>query len=356
MNCTLDAGDFLDDQTDRIYLDVRSPSEFSTAHIPGALSFPLFTDEERATVGTLYKQQGPQEAMLRGLEFVGPKMADFVREANRLNPDKKVFRMYCFRGGQRSQSLAWLLQKGGFEVELLNGGYKAYRKHVLESFHQPQDFLVLSGCTGSAKTRLLHALRDRGEQIIDIEGLACHRGSAFGGYHQPADLTTEMFENRLHQVWQRTERTRRVWVEDEGRTLGKIFIPDGFWSQMRAAPVVFLDVAQEHRVKFLVQEYSHYDDSLLADSVDRIQRRLGSELHKKCRSALVEGNYTEVVRYALDYYDKAYLYCLNKREAKPLFNLSLEGVDIDSNVERLLEFANELVPEEFPMADTNLLK
>ena len=251
--------------------------------------------------------------------------------------------MYCFRGGQRSQSLAWLLAKGGFEVRLLEGGYKAYRQHVLSHLQTPQEMVILSGCTGSAKTRLLHALRDRGEQIIDLEGLACHRGSAFGGYHQPADLVTEMFENRLHAVWEGLDRDRRVWVEDEGRTLGKVFVPDPFWFQMRSAPVIFLDIAQEHRVRFLVQEYGHYDRALLAASVDRIARRLGPENHKACSQALQEGDYAEVVRRSLDYYDKAYLYCLKKREADPIFELPLEGVDVETNADILIDFADRVI-------------
>lgn len=335
----LAAEDFLFDP-DCFYLDVRSPGEYQRAHIPGAANLPLFTDEERAEVGTTYKQTGSKEALLLGLEFVGPKLADFLRKMESLNPQKKIVRMYCFRGGQRSQSMAWLMEKGGFQVELLQGGYKMYRRFVQKSFSQQQEFLVLSGCTGSGKTRMLHALRENGEQVIDLEGLAHHRGSAFGGYHQPPELTTEMFVNNLHVEWSKLQRNRRVWVEDEGRTLGKCFIPDDFWPQMRAAPVVFLDIAQPERVKHLVAEYGSYAHELLLDSVNRIKKRLGPQVHSLCLDALAQKDYALVAKHCLDYYDRAYLYCLEKRQAAPIFELVLDRVEAEAHVERVVEFAD----------------
>jgi tRNA 2-selenouridine synthase len=327
------------ENSDRVIFDVRSPGEFAKAHIPGAYNLPLFSDEERAAVGTTYKQVGADEALLQGLDFVGPKMSDLIRQARRLSPRHSQVRMYCFRGGQRSHSLAWLLEKAGFEVKLLIGGYKAYRRQVLESFFEPQEFLVLSGCTGAGKTRLLHALGERGEQVIDLEGLAKHRGSAFGGYHQPADLSVEMFQNQLHQEWARFDRSRRVWVEDECRMLGRLIVPDGFWEQMRAAPVIFLDIEQKHRVRLLVEEYGDYGKDLLEGSVNRIARRLGGLRHQQCLEALEENRYGEVVEHCLNYYDEAYLHSLNKRKPEPLFKLALDGVDTEENVEKLLYLA-----------------
>ena len=327
--------------TTSLILDVRSPSEFAQGHIPGAISFPLFSDEERARVGTVYKQQGPDEAMLLGLEFVGPKMADFVREANRINAAKEPMRMYCFRGGQRSQSLSWLLEKGGFEITLLSDGYKGYRQEVVRSFLEPQQIMVLSGCTGAGKTRILHALRERAQQVVDLEELASHKGSAFGGYHQPEELTTEMFHNLLHQAWSKLDRDRITWLEDEGRTLGKLLVPDEVWAQMRKAPVIFLDIPQQERVKLLVEEYADYDDALLRESLNKIVERLGGLAHRECLEALEEKRYDAVARRCLDYYDKAYRHCVKKRDPEPYWELPLEGVDTESNVEALLEFYRE---------------
>ncbi len=275
-----------------------------------------------------------------GLELVGPKLADFLRQTEQLNPHNKPVRMYCFRGGQRSQSMSWLLEKGGFQVELLKGGYKAYRKFVQKSFFEEQKFLVLSGCTGAGKTRMLLEMQQRGEQIIDLEGLALHRGSAFGGYHQPTELTTEMFENKLHREWASLKRGCRVWVEDEGRTLGKCFIPEGFWPQMRSAPVVFLDIQQDERVKHLVEEYGSYAHELLLGSVNRIKKRLGPQTHKICLEALQERDYAAVAKYCLDYYDEAYLYSLNKRQAHPVWTLPLERVDAEAFAHEVIAFAD----------------
>lgn len=337
MPTTLPIVEFLD-RRESLLLDVRSPSEFQKAHIPGALNFPLFSDTERAQVGTLYKRQGGEAALILGLDLVGPKMGNFLREARKLNPEDRPFRVHCFRGGQRSQSLAWLLEKGGFQVDVLNGGYKAYRRHVLESFAEPQKILVLSGCTGSGKTRILHGLAERGMQVIDLEGLACHRGSAFGGYHQPSELTTEMFQNKLHAVWAQLDREVSVWIEDEGQMLGGLVVPEPFWQQMRQAPVVFLDIPQEARAELLVEEYGHYDYDRLKGSIDKISKRLGGLTHRLCLQALAENDRRKVATLCLNYYDKAYLYCLERRQPSSLRQLSLDGVDTSINVQRLLEF------------------
>jgi tRNA 2-selenouridine synthase len=335
--------EFHNDTSAPIVLDARAPSEYRKGHIPGAISFPLFTDDERAQVGTAYKQKGPDQAMLLGLDLVGPKLADFIRKAKQLNPKKLPFRMYCFRGGERSKSLAWLLEKGGFEVTLLQGGYKAYRHEIRRAFQEPQKIMILSGCTGAGKTRLLLAMAERGEQIVDLEALASHRGSAFGGYHQPPELNTEMFHNLIHGVWSKLDRGRTAWIEDEGRTLGRLLVPEEVWGQMRVAPVIFLDIPQEERVKLLVEEYADYDDTLLRSSIDRIAKRLGGLDHRLCLEALEEGRYAEVAQRTLDYYDQAYRHCLTKREPEPYWELPLPGIETEPNVQALLQFFQEKV-------------
>lgn len=337
MTTSLPVKTFIEDHGE-LFLDARSPIEYHQGHLPGAVNFPLFSDEERAQVGICYKHKGAREAMLLGLEFVGPKMADFIRQASALNPRGRTIRLYCFRGGQRSQSLAWLLDKGGFKVEILEGGYKAYRRHVLASFEEPQEILILSGCTGSGKTRVLYELKARGEQMIDLEGLACHRGSAFGGYHQPESLTSEMFSNLIYAEWKDLDRDRRVWIEDESRTLGKLVIPDEFWVQMRRAPVVLMEIPQEHRVKFLVEEYGEYDEELLRRSIDRIAKRLGGLEHRHCIEALDSGDQAEVVRICLNYYDRAYRYGLDRREPETVWRLELDSVETEKNTQELLNF------------------
>ena len=185
----LSADEFIKRAESTPLLDVRSPGEYAHAHIPGALSLPLFSDDERAKVGTLYKNQGKVASVQKGLEFVGPKLKGFTKFALKLGSEELL--MHCWRGGMRSSSMAWLMESVGLRVLLLDGGYKAYRKMVLESFESPMKIILLGGYTGSGKTELLLQLNEAGEQIVDLEGLANHKGSAFGALGQPDQPSTE---------------------------------------------------------------------------------------------------------------------------------------------------------------------
>ena len=291
-------------------VDVRSPLEFERGHIPGAHNLPLFTDAERAQVGIRYKQGGREPAFLLGLEMVGPKMANFVRQARKLGP---ALRLYCFRGGARSSSLGWLFDSAGFTIEVLEGGYKAYRFLVHAAFAEPQKMLVLGGPTGAGKTRLLQILRTRGENVIDLEGLAHHRGSAFGtlAEQQP---TTEQFENDLGQHWLTLNRTQTVWLEDECKTIGRISLPEPLWAQMRNAQLLFLDLPQAERIRHLLEDYGTVEPCRLIECAERIAPRLGPQRIAAFRAAVEMGNYAEGARITLDYYDSAYLFGMSKRD------------------------------------------
>src|SRR5688572_7713033 len=209
---------FLDLAKQYPVIDVRSPAEYNHAHIPGAINIPLFTDEERKIVGTTYKQKSREEAIKVGLEFFAPKMKKMVEEvesvvrssetgthlSDRLStnnsrlptPDSRLL-IYCWRGGMRSAGVAWLMDLYGFKVYTLAGGYKKFRNYVLDTFKLPFNFKILSGYTGSGKTETLKALVEKGEKVIDLEKLACHKGSAFGNIGMPRQPTQEMFENLL---------------------------------------------------------------------------------------------------------------------------------------------------------------
>ena len=197
-------------EPDRMLLDVRTPAEFAQGHVPGAQNLPLFSDEERAEVGTLYKQVNPERAFLRGLDLAGAKMSWYVREAMRLAPNRKVA-VHCWRGGQRSGSLATLLSFAGFDVQVVQGGYKAYRTHVLEQFAlRKSKFVVLGGKTGSGKTEILKQLASLGEQVIDLEALANHKGSAFGALGEEPQPRVEQFENNLFAILKKMDHQRRI--------------------------------------------------------------------------------------------------------------------------------------------------
>lgn len=307
----LDIAAFLPQTGAHPVLDVRSPGEFTQGHIPGAVSFPLFTDDERAKVGTRYKQIGKDSAFILGLEFVGPKMADFVKKALKLAPDKRIA-VHCWRGGQRSGSMAWLLQGAGFEVATLIGGYKTYRQWVLENLAQSNyNIRVVGGPTGTGKTKIIHALRALGEQIIDLEALAHHKGSAFGFIGEQPQPTVEQFENDLHRALGTIDPNRRVWVENESRSIGRVFIPDGFWKNMKASPLLHINIPYEARMNNLLADYVLEDTENLQLAFDKIASKLGGLRLKNALESLQNGDFRSAAAIALEYYDKTYQHCLD---------------------------------------------
>ena len=323
-------------------IDVRSPGEFSHAHIPGAVSIPLFDNEERAQVGTRYKQAGKDHAVLLGLELVGPKLADFVKQSKKLNPQSKEVLVHCWRGGMRSSSFAWLLDTAGLVASTLAGGYKAYRNTVLKAFAEPRNLIILGGKTGSGKTDILKELARKGEQIIDLEGLAHHKGSSYGAIGQLPQPATEQFENRLFHSLQPLTATRRIWLEDESRNIGSCFIPTPLWQQMRIAPVAFIDMPKDKRVNRLVAEYADIDYSLLVEATERIRKRLGGKVTKDALDALVRHDYAAVADLTLDYYDKAYLHGLSQRDPASIHSLETTDDNPAETAQRLIEWANSL--------------
>ncbi|MGB3779467.1 MAG: tRNA 2-selenouridine(34) synthase MnmH [Tunicatimonas sp.] len=321
-------------------LDVRSPGEYTAGHLPGAHCFPLFDDRERAQVGTTYKQIGSHEALLVGLELVGPKMRTLVEQARHLAPAREVL-VHCWRGGMRSESVAWLLTAAGFAAHTLEGGYKAYRNHALESFGKIPQLIVLGGATGSGKTAVLRALQARGEQVIDLEALAHHRGSAFGGIGQGEQPTTEQFQNDLHHVWQQFDPAKRVWIEDESFSIGQVKLPLELWNVMKARPLVLLEVPRAARVQRLVQEYGSLDLLELERAVVAIQKRLGGLRTQQTLEALTGGQLAEAAGHLLSYYDKSYDRCLKKSQHGPLIRVSTPAGDADRNAGLILETVDD---------------
>jgi tRNA 2-selenouridine synthase len=319
-----------------LVLDVRSPGEYQHAHMPGAHSMPLFTDEERKVVGTAYKQQSREEAIKIGLDYFGPKMRKMVEEAESLihslksevesEPLKKEVFVYCWRGGMRSAGVAWLLDLYGFKVFTLAGGYKAFRNYVLQTFTLSFPLRIIGGYTGSGKTEVLKELERWGQVTIDLEGIACHKGSAFGSYKMPPQPRQEMFENQLalelqkalhtiNKAEAKAEGLTEIWLEDESQRIGDLNLPSALWKAMRIAPVVFLEIPFEERLNHLVEEYSTCDKEKLKDSVQRISQRLGGLAAKNTLAFLEEDNFKEAFRILLAYYDKYYLKGLHNRES-----------------------------------------
>ncbi|MEN9570279.1 MAG: tRNA 2-selenouridine(34) synthase MnmH [Bacteroidota bacterium] len=316
--------------TNSIVLDVRSPGEYLQAHIPGAHSLPLFTDDERKVVGTAYKQQSRQQAIKIGLDYFGVKMRRMVEEVeaiipgladkqkNSSQPNSMSVLVHCWRGGMRSAGVAWLLDLYGFKVYTLAGGYKAYRKWVRDQFEKEYPLLVLGGYTGSGKTKVLELLPGLQQPIINLELLAQHKGSAFGALGQQPQPRQEMFENLLAHALNHTssniQSNNFIWVEDESQRIGNLKIPDPFWKQMRNCPVIFTDIPFEIRLQYITREYGMFEKEKLVNAIIRIQKRLGGLETKTAIGFLLENNYKECFRILLNYYDKWYRKGLHNRD------------------------------------------
>ena len=330
-------------------IDVRSDAEYAHAHIPGASSIPLFNDEERAVVGTIYKQQSREDAIKKGLEFFGPKMKLMLLESEALikekNPDNKTVLVHCWRGGMRSAAVAWLLDLYGFKVYTLIGGYKAFRNWVLNELGKPHPFRILGGNTGSGKTIVLQSLRNMNEAIVDLEGLAGHKGSAFGNIGLPKQPTQEMFENKLSisiKIAKEKYPNKKIWLEDESQRIGTVNIPQNMWNHMRRCEIIFLDIPFAARLDYLVNTYGALDWNALRDAILRIQKRLGGLETKTAVAALEEKNFHGCFDVLLKYYDKQYRKGLeNREEPKPSITMVLaEDVNDTINAKLILNQNN----------------
>ncbi|NDC40803.1 MAG: tRNA 2-selenouridine(34) synthase MnmH [Chitinophagia bacterium] len=310
--------EFIQELVGATIIDVRSPSEYQHARIPGAISLPLFTDEERKVVGTLYKQRSREEAIKAGLDFFGPKMRKMVETAEEIyQRNKQPLLVHCWRGGMRSAAVAWLLNLYGLPVKTLAGGYKAYRRWALEQFERPYPFYVVGGYTGSGKTDTLAALAKQGRVVIDLEALAQHKGSSFGGFGltQPSP---EMFENLLALALFRalalTANEGPIWVEDESQRIGLVNIPGSLWECMRSAPVFFLDIPFDLRLNYITDGYGRHTTEELINAIIRIKKRLGGLECNKAITHLINGETKECFRVLLTYYDKQYIKGLHNRK------------------------------------------
>jgi tRNA 2-selenouridine synthase len=319
--------------------DVRTPAEFLQGHIPGAFNLPLFSNEERVVVGTTYKQVGREAAILLGFDLTGSKWSGFIRQALEVAPDKKIA-VHCWRGGMRSGAMAWALDLYGFEVYLIEGGYKHFRRWLLNQFQQPLKLLVLGGKTGSGKTKILHELAGMGEQVIDLEDLAQHQGSSYGTMNKMVQPTQEQFENNLAFQLKDADQARRLWVEDESRNIGKLTIPTPFYDQMSIATLIDIQLGLEQRVQALALEYGSLDKDFLIRCTDRIHKRLGPLQTKQAIAAIQEGDMEAFIRIVLVYYDKTYQKDLAKRSLEQVLFLDLTDSSAAENANLILNFIN----------------
>lgn len=332
----LDIAEFLKMRKDLPLVDVRSESEFHQGHVPGASNVPLLNDHERVVVGTTYKQVGQLAAIKEGFRLVGPRLLDIIHASERLGNELIV---HCWRGGMRSGNFCQFVGMAGIRTHQLRGGYKAYRQIALSSFARPYRLVVLSGLTGSGKTEVLQALRKSGEQVINLEGLAQHKGSVFGGLGLPAQPTTEQFQNNLFEALNALDVSKRIWVEDESIAVGKVFLPLAFWTSMGVSPVVAMTIPMEVRLQRLVREYGNHDREAFGLAMKGITRKLGGQHYKEAVDQLAAGNMERVIEIVLTYYDKAYMNGLNRKKDRIIVSAEWDGKGTPD------AFANYLVRE-----------
>ena len=339
-------------------LDVRSPAEFAHAHIPSACSVPLFTDEQRKIIGTAYKKQSRKIAVEIGINYFSERMKSVQKDTVKIveewrknhpsDPEKKTDQstllIHCWRGGMRSETVAWLLSLYGYNIYVLKGGYKAFRRWTLKQLEKEYQFNILGGYTGSGKTEVLKEMMKEGIPVIDLEGLANHRGSSFGSLGQNPQPSQEMFENLLalelnkHQKITPVDSEHEgeivspaIWLEDESRHIGSVGFPPAFWEQMRNSPVYFIDVPLEERLNFIVRTYGEYDKEKLVDCILNIQKRLGGLDTKNALQYLEEGNVKACFEILIRYYDKLYSNGLNKRENSQSLLNKIPCKSVDKN-------------------------
>ncbi len=329
-------------KSSHLLVDVRSPSEYAQGHIPGAVSIPLFSDDERAAVGTRYHQAGKEAALLVGLDLVGAKMSGFLKKLNVLNRGKaKEVAVYCWRGGMRSASMAWLFELGGYRVHLLKGGYKAYRTYIRREAGNGLDMLVIGGLTGSGKTEVLKHLRENGQQTIDLESLACNKGSVFGYLGQDPQPGNEQFENNLFDELAGLDASRPVWLEDESRSIGTIGLPSEFFIRLKRSPLILLKVPEVVRLERLKLEYAGFEKQELIAALGKLLQPLGGLNFREAVRHIEAGDFVRAIQIVLGYYDKMYLKALLRITDRRIIEVNAGSGDAAQNAELILRLISD---------------
>ncbi len=337
----LPAGEFLELRKTLPVVDVRSPGEYATGHIPGAVNVPVFDDAQRAEVGTLYKKEGNLKAVKRGIDLTAPLMSSKLQSGLELASGGRLL-LYCWRGGMRSEAMAWLFSLGGLEPLVLKGGYKAYRNHILEDLCRERKLMILGGLTGSGKTGILRYMKSSGARVTDLEGLASHRGSAFGALGQGPQPSSEHFANLLFDDLSAYGTETPVWLEDESRNIGTVFMPDCFYARMQSASVIAIMMSIETRMPRLVREYTSFPVEDIIASVMKISKRLGGDRTRDAIEALKRGDYPTAIRITLEYYDKSYHYGLSKRSEGQVIYINTETDDEAFNAAMVMQAAESV--------------
>ena len=328
-----------------LLIDVRSPDEYYKGHMPNSINIPIFNNEERSIIGKKYKYSGRENAVREGFKIIENKIDKIInkfilikKEFDISTIDKTAndtyIKIYCARGGMRSQSMLWLLEKFHYPCITLNGGYKTYRNWVLNIFKDRQKIIVIGGKTGTRKTKILEKLKALGYQILDFENLANHRGSSFGGLGMKEQPTNEQYENLIAEDLNKFNKKKIIFVEAESANIGKNRIPHELYKQMKNSKRIEIIRNEKIRIKELINTYSKYKKNDLKESVLKITKRLGPQRTKSAINSIDNEDWENVCKSVLDYYDRCY-----EHELKDKKDVNV----LDMNLRTDYEIINEII-------------
>lgn len=316
-------------------IDVRSPAEFADDHLPGAISLPVLSNAERAEVGTIYKQESPFRANRVGGAIVARNIAHHLETALADRPKGWRPLVYCWRGGMRSNAMATILSSVGWPTGVVKGGYKTWRRQVVEGLDiedSPLPIRLIDGQTGSGKTALLHAIEGAGGQVIDLEGLANHRGSAFGDIGDGEQPAQRLFESLIWDRLRRFDLSEPVFVEAESALVGKRRVPRRLWRSMLAAPRIEIRVPAKVRAAYLVETYADViaDRERLAAAIQKLKGIQSKETLAEWQALADAGEFAELARQLMErHYDPLYARSRKRRQDKPVLTLELGGTGME---------------------------
>jgi tRNA 2-selenouridine synthase len=330
-------------------IDARSEAEYAEDHLPGALNWPSLNNEERKLIGTIYTQVNPFEAKKRGAALAAANIARHI-EANVISePRTWQPLIYCWRGGNRSGSLAMVLGQIGFKVSVIEGGYKAFRAamlNVLPELASRFDYLVICGPTGSGKTRLLHALAQAGAQVLDLEGLASHRSSVLGTIPGQPQPTQKRFDTLVWDALRGFDAARPVYVESESKKVGNLAVPDALIERMRASPCLRLELPDDERVALLLEDYDYFvqDQDAFCERLDALTQLRGHATVKDWQQQVAAGKIENVVReLLLKHYDPGYASSIKRNFAG--YAAAKVIAPADRSAAAMAELAREILKE-----------